>query len=320
MGCGDNILGTYDPTGSTIQSQYLDLSAATNGTQISIHYTANSRPDQFTIKDNQSNTVVSSGWVGSDYGYSGPWTYTGGIADTDGDGYMYFTYDSSKTYQLIVDVGPANPSNPLSDSWSVSIGCSSATSTPTPTPTSGGGGGGGGFVSQTYGCVNDQCTQGVGNYSTYAECCANCPGCSSGGGGCPTPDMLMMIDGGWIKAGDLNVGDMVYTQHELTKEWGNYRIDSMSFEIQPVLNVMIGDKKLKVSDSHKFLIENGEYVSISDINIGNTIQTIDGLKELISKENIGNNEVVRFEIEEAHTYVVEGMISHNKAPIDQGLN
>ena len=200
-------------------------------------------------------------------------------------------------------------------SCSSTLDCGSMSQTPTPTPTTPSGG----FVSETYGCVNGQCTQGVGNYATYAECCGQCAGCVDNGG-CPTPDMLMMIEDGWIKAGNLNIGDMVYTQHETTNKWGNYRINSMSFEIQPILNVTIGNKTLKVSDSHKFLIENGEYVSINNINVGDKIQTIDGLKELVSKENIGNDEVIRFEIEDAHTYVVEGVISHNKAPIDQGLN
>ena len=45
------------------------------------------------------------------------------------------------------------------------------------------GGGGGGQVSNTWGCVGGQCTQGVGNYATYNDCCNACPGCSSGGAG-----------------------------------------------------------------------------------------------------------------------------------------
>lgn len=370
-GCGDTITGTYALSGSTVQTYSLDLSSATNGATISVHYTANSRPDKFTILGGGSSVAISD-WAGSDTGYVGPWT--GNPIDGDGDGYISFTYNSSLSYQLRVDVGNANPDNILDDSWSVTFSCLGvATSTPIPTsaPLYGyfrslGKSSLSGFCLSP-GYVTTAMWYSTGTtfsnaiaYTTVYSDTNYTPfdggvlwyavtqddtfntltggqfnaiqidsdgtilstalyNCSSGGGGCPTPDMLMMIDGGWIKAGDLNIGDMVYTQHELTKEWGNYRIDSMSFEIQPVLNVMIGDKTLKVSDSHKFLIENGEYVSISDISIGDNIQTIDGLKELISKENIGNNEVVRFEIEDAHTYVVEGVISHNKAPIDGGL-
>lgn len=123
-GCGDTISDSYAPGTFTTQTHYLDLTAATNGSNIILHYTANERPDRFNIYDNSGNLVVTSGWVGSDYGYTGPWTSGGGITDTDGDGYINFTYDSSKTYRLTVDVGPWNPSNHLSDSWSVTITCS----------------------------------------------------------------------------------------------------------------------------------------------------------------------------------------------------
>ena len=128
-GCGSTVSGSYEPTSFTTQTTNLDFSGAINGNDISVHYTANSRPDRFTIKKNGLTIVANSGWVGSDYNYSGPWDLDG-IQDTDGDGYMTFTYDSSASYQLLVDVGPANPSNPLSDSWTVTFSCLGA---PTPT-------------------------------------------------------------------------------------------------------------------------------------------------------------------------------------------
>lgn len=135
-GCNSIISGEYAPSTNTIQTYDLNFSGAVNGNQISVHYTANSRPDRFSIKKNGLSIVATSGWVGSDYNYSGPWDLDG-IQDTDGDGYMTFTYDNTASYQLIVDVGPANPSNPLGDSWSVTFTCLGAptpTTTPTPTP------------------------------------------------------------------------------------------------------------------------------------------------------------------------------------------
>jgi len=122
-GCGDTISNTYAPSGNTIQTHYLDLTSATSGDTITLHYTANERPDRFNIYDNSNNLVVTSGWVGSDNTYVGPWGGVGSLVDPDGDGYMDFTYDSSKTYKLTVDVGPANSSNILSDGWTVTIAC-----------------------------------------------------------------------------------------------------------------------------------------------------------------------------------------------------
>ncbi|MCZ3162889.1 hypothetical protein NYZ19_18700, partial [Acinetobacter baumannii] len=49
----------------------------------------------------------------------------------------------------------------------------------------------------------------------------------SGGGYCPTTDTLILLantdgtgPGTQKMAGDLNVGDRVWTQHEVTMEWG----------------------------------------------------------------------------------------------------
>jgi hypothetical protein len=86
----------------------------------------------------------------------------------------------------------------------------------------------------------------------------------------------------------------------------------METQNQPRVKVVIGVKELKVSNSHKFLTEFGEYISIENISLGDKVQTINGLEELISKENIGIGEVIKFEINDAHTYIVEGVISHNK--------
>ena len=135
-GCGSTISNSYAPGTFTIQTHYLDLTAATSGSTITLHYTANERPDRFNIYDNSNNLIVNSGWVGSDNTYAGPWGGVGSLVDPDGDGYMNFTYDSAKTYKLTVDVGPWNPTNQISDSWTVTISCAGvATSTPTPTPT-----------------------------------------------------------------------------------------------------------------------------------------------------------------------------------------
>jgi hypothetical protein len=129
-GCSSTISNTYAPSGSTIQTQQLDLSAASNGDIITISYTANDRPNRFNIYGNGSY-VTSSLWAGSDPDmgttYTGPWT--GNPIDSDGTGSFTFTYVAGTSYELRVDVGNANPNaspspNP-SDAWSVTIGCSS---------------------------------------------------------------------------------------------------------------------------------------------------------------------------------------------------
>lgn len=136
-GCGDTITDSYAPATYTLQTHSLDLTEASNGDTIFISYAANDRPNRFNIYDTSSNLIVTSGWVGDDNTYPGPWGIAGDLAGT-GTGTISFTYDSSKQYELKVDVGPANPDavppNP-SDSWSVTITCQTVTPTPTITPT-----------------------------------------------------------------------------------------------------------------------------------------------------------------------------------------
>jgi hypothetical protein len=117
--CGSNISDSYSYTNFTTKTYCLDLSSASNGATITITYHAYDRPDRFSISDGLS-TIVTSGWRGSDNGYTGPWSP--GIPGLP-DGTISFTYNNTKTYTLIVDVGPANPSNILSDTYDISISC-----------------------------------------------------------------------------------------------------------------------------------------------------------------------------------------------------
>jgi hypothetical protein len=127
-GCGDTVSDTYTPSTFIVQTKYLDLSEATDGDTITISYTANDRPNRFNIYGN-GMLVENSGWAGSDNTYAGPWGGIGTLTDPDGTGSFTFEYQAGMSYELRVDVGPANPNasptpNP-SDGWSVTIGCSS---------------------------------------------------------------------------------------------------------------------------------------------------------------------------------------------------
>jgi len=133
------------------------------------------------------------------------------------------------------------------------------------------------------------------------------------GGGCPVPSMLILTgEDSWIKAGELVKGTQIYTIHEHTGEWGYYSIESAEPTIQPVVRVKFGEYLVEVSESHKFLTVDEEYVRISDLEVGDLIETLDGLVEISSIESIGEAEVIKIEVEDAHTYVVERAISHNK--------
>jgi len=175
----------------------------------------------------------------------------------------------------------------------------------------------GGYVdltnSATVGIETSSVTTGISTgISTGVSTGTSSTSGGGGGGGCPTPDMMIMIDHSkWMRAGDLRVGTEIYTIHDKTEEWGYYKISHAEIMIQPIVRVVIGDKTVTVSDTHKFLTSDNVYVRITDIEIGKEIKTVTGTLPLISKDRIDMGEIVKIEVEEAHTYVIDDIISHN---------
>ena len=132
------------------------------------------------------------------------------------------------------------------------------------------------------------------------------------GSSCPTPDMLIFLgEDRWIPAGEVEIGTEVYTMHEHTNEWGYYTVSHVERAIQPVISAVIGGKEIRASESHRFLTTDGEYIALAELAEGSVLKTVDGTVILESKEDIGNMEVVKIEVCNAHTYVLEGVLSHN---------
>jgi hypothetical protein len=166
--------------------------------------------------------------------------------------------------------------------------------------------------SLNYTVVNEPGTYHLydGNSVEFYRDCRSAQGCTSG---CPVPEMNILINPNEsVKAGDLKIGDEVYTRHQDTFEWGTYKVTSAERYIQPTVKVVIDEFQVEVSASHKFLTKDLKFVSISDLLVGDLIETTKGAKPILSIEPTGTKEVVKLEIEDAHTYVVENIVSHNK--------
>ena len=140
------------------------------------------------------------------------------------------------------------------------------------------------------------------------------------GGGCPDPDTLIfMPDFLWVRAGDLNVGDSILTIHEHTRDAGTFKILEAERMIQPKVEIEFANgQKLKVSSTHKFLMSDDTWKKVCDISIGECVMGMNhdviydlSSKEIVSITDIGDGEVIKFEIDQAHTYITEGLISHN---------
>jgi len=129
-------------------------------------------------------------------------------------------------------------------------------------------------------------------------------------GGCPDPSMLIHLVGGERKlAGDLKVGDLIYTQHEHSLEWGEYAISYV--EVLPnteKLKLIFEDNTFICSTTHEFYVEGKEWIKIKDMEIGDVVSG----NKLIAIEEETPGDVVKITVNEAHTYIVNGLLSHNK--------
>jgi hypothetical protein len=129
---------------------------------------------------------------------------------------------------------------------------------------------------------------------------------------CPSPEMLILLSSGeQRKAGDLQVGDEVKTQHETTMEWGNFKVTHA--EIIPNakrLNIKLDGKDFICSVDHKFYKDNA-WVDAKDIKVGDVLSG----KTVTEIAEHSTGDVVQITVDEAHTYICEGVLSHNKSPV-----
>ena len=173
------------------------------------------------------------------------------------------------------------------------------------------------------------------------------------GGGrrsCPDPSMLiLMADGSQKKAGDLMVGDLVKTYHEKDLEkaaklarskslvlssgevennsqfreqlenayakatLGEYKVEYVDI-VRNVekIKLIFDESEIICSLTHKFLVDDS-WKEAKDMIIGDEVSG----KKLISTELIENGDVVHITVKDAHTYICEGLLSHNKRMISK---
>jgi hypothetical protein len=142
---------------------------------------------------------------------------------------------------------------------------------------------------------------------------------TTGGGGCPDPRVLITLADRTTKpAGEIQVGDLLYTMHENTKEFGVFAVTDMSIEEQPMVNIIFTDGIiLSVSETHKFLMAGGDWQQVFELGEGSVIKGLEVNKTIQRIDNIGVAPAVKLTVEDAHTYIADGMISHNIKVVDQ---
>jgi len=134
------------------------------------------------------------------------------------------------------------------------------------------------------------------------------PRTTGGGGGCPAPwHKILLTDGSLIEAGNLKPGMQIRTQHEQTLEWGDFAVTAVDIENHPRVEIVFEHINFVCSLTHKFYNKNDNWIQAFELKPG---MTVNGYKVVdVNKYDLG--EVVKIMVDQAHTYICEGILSHN---------
>ena len=126
---------------------------------------------------------------------------------------------------------------------------------------------------------------------------------------CPDPSMfILMADGSQKKAGDLVVGDLVKTHHEKSFELGNYEVEYVNIvENVEKIKLTFDQSEIICSLTHKFYVDN-TWKEAKDMVVDDVVSD----KKLTAIEKVEDGDVVHITVKDAHTYICEGLLSHNK--------
>jgi hypothetical protein len=142
-------------------------------------------------------------------------------------------------------------------------------------------------------------------------------GGGSTGGSCVSPEArILLANGTEVPAGLLRIGDSVWTvpdgQDHKPDHWGAYEVTDV--QIVPSVRRMVvfnDGSRIVTSPGHRFLVSGGTgYVPVDELRAGDLIA---GRVSKVVKQVTGYEagDVVKITVRDAHTYVSDGLMSHN---------
>jgi intein/homing endonuclease len=98
----------------------------------------------------------------------------------------------------------------------------------------------------------------------------------------------------------------------------------MSIMPQPMMNIAFTDgTTLRVSKTHKFLMVDGSWKQVFELfesGQGSVIKGLEIDKTIQTIEHVGAGPAVKLTVEDAHTYISDGLVSHNIKVVDNVSN
>lgn len=132
------------------------------------------------------------------------------------------------------------------------------------------------------------------------------------GGGCPAPwTKITLADKSVIEASKIERGMYVYTKHENKGIWGTYKVTDKQNSNDDRWIVKFDDGREFVGTyNHRVLTEN-DWCEIRNLRSGDKIVTEQGFVTVTESSYFDHGEVVKITVEDAHTFLTEGFLSHN---------
>jgi hypothetical protein len=128
---------------------------------------------------------------------------------------------------------------------------------------------------------------------------------------CPSPDTpILLSDGSHIAAGQLKAGMRVRTVHEHTGNWGDYPVSRVQIVKDKRLCLVLDQGRFICSPSHKFSTGRG-WKEARGYKPGDALQH----RTVLAVAALDDGDVVSITVDDAHTYISQGLLSHNKTPI-----
>ena len=132
--------------------------------------------------------------------------------------------------------------------------------------------------------------------------------------GCPIPGMKILLSDGSSKAvEEIKVGDVVDTLHEKTLKRGQHKVTVVEETKTELLSLNFSGQIFKCAPTHQFhFADKKEWVKAKDLTQGDKVLLLDGEKEFTELEKIKKGIGIHLTVDEAHTYICDGILSHNK--------
>jgi hypothetical protein len=162
-------------------------------------------------------------------------------------------------------------------------------------------------------------TDGYGHCYSNCGCDANCGcdvncTCDANGGCicdlCPSPDVpLEMADGSEKPAGEIVVGDLVTAWDEEKRILSPRRITYVKRGENVRMSLLLSNGKSgEFAVNHRFLTISNTWAELRDLKVGDILSTgVSVLGTMLT----GPGPVISMLVDELHTYVTLGVVSHN---------